>query len=248
MRFKHITLLLFLVVTFRFAAASGADFSIGVALGASTSPYKSHDGYLMVSPFAGYDSERFYLQASDAGVYLLKAGGHAIGAGVSYSWLEFDPDDCDDWRMKRLDKRRSTLMAGLTYSYTGRLGIFRTKVLRDILGWSDGFSGEASYHFPLMWGGLTLLPGAGVTWNSSKHADYYFGVSRSESARSGLRAHTAKASVSPFVSLEGKYTITERWSVVASARMEMLAGSIKRSPMTGRSCTVSGAVGIQFTF
>ncbi len=85
----------------------------------STSPYKSHDNYLGVAPFASYDGGRLYLRASEAGAYLWKNDKHKIGAGLRYSWLSFDPDDTDDSRMKRLDKRSSTLMAGLSYSYAG---------------------------------------------------------------------------------------------------------------------------------
>ena len=52
----------------------------------------------------------------------------------------------------------------------------------------------------------------------------------------------------PFAALEAKYVINSRWSVVAAVRVNVLTGSVKDSPMVGRSATVSGALGVQFTF
>lgn len=150
--------------------------------------------------------------------------------------------------MRMLDKRRSTLMAGLSYSFVGAWGMIRSSVARDILGKSDGYAAEASYHLPIIREKLTVLPGAGVAWQSGKHSDYYFGVSREESARSGMRGYEADASFLPFVGVEAKYAVTERLSAVAAIRAELLTGSIKDSPMVGRSATVSGALGAQFTF
>lgn len=246
---KHLHLLAATVLMmFCVGSTCAADFSLGMAAAVATSPYKSHDNYLGVAPFASYDGGRLYLRPSEAGVYLWNNGGHKVGAAIRYSWLKFDPDDCDDGEMRHLDKRRSTLMAGLSYSYTGTWGILRLGITRDILGRSDGYAGEASYHIPLTQGKLTLLPGAGVSWQSRKHADYYFGVSRGESIRSGIRTHTAKASFAPFVAVEGKFALTSRLSAVASLRGELLTGSVKKSPMVGRSYTVSAAVGIQLAF
>ncbi len=225
-----------------------AEFSIGAAMAVSTSPYTSHDAYFGAMPFASYEGGRVYLRASGAGVYLWKNERHGIGAEAWHFGLNFDPDDCDDEGMKALDRRRSTLMAGLSYRYTGSFGMLRVGVVRDILGKSDGYAAEASYHIPFTRGKLTLLPGVGASWQSGKHADYYFGVSRGEADRSGVHAYNAKGSFLPFVGVEAKYDITNRLSAVAAFRAELLTGSIRNSPMTGRACTVSGAVGIQFSF
>lgn len=229
-------------------ALRAAEFSLGAGVAASTSPYKSQDASLSAAPLVTYDSDRLYLRGTEAGVYIWKNEQHAIGAGVEYSWMNYDPDDSDDAGMKKLDKRRSTLMAGLSYSYTGAWGMIRAGLARDILGKSDGYVAEASYRLPIVREKLTVLPGAGVSWKSGKEADYYFGVSRGESARSGIKRYEAGAAVLPFVSVEAKYTITERWSAVAALKAELLTGSIKDSPMVGRSATVSGAIGAQFTF
>ncbi|MDR2947559.1 MAG: MipA/OmpV family protein [Candidatus Adiutrix sp.] len=81
-----------------------------------------------------------------------------------------------------------------------------------------------------------------------RHADYYFGVSRDEAARSGLERHEATDSFLPFAGIQAQYAITDRLSAVVALRGELLTGSVKDSPMAGRSYTASGAAGLQFTF
>ncbi|MCC8164571.1 MAG: MipA/OmpV family protein [Planctomycetes bacterium] len=228
--------------------ARAAEFSLGGGVAAATSPYKSHDANILVSPFASVAMGRVYLEPAAVGVHLVNNDTHTLGAEMTYSWFEFDPDDCDDGGMRRLDKRRSTLMAGLAYSVRGAWGMAKVRLSHDILGRSNGAVGEASYHVPVRVGRLDLVPGAGVTWSSEKQADYYFGVTRAESVRSGVQSHEAGSSLSPFVRLEAKYTLGQRWSVVASAEARLLTGSVKNSPMVGRSATVSGALGVLFTF
>ncbi len=228
--------------------AKAAEFSLGGGVAVGTSPYRSHDTHILAAPLASFEMGRVSIQPTGAGVYLWNNGTHKLGAELSYSPLEFDPKDCDDSDMRNLDKRRSTLMAGLAYSVQGNWGMAKVRLAHDILGHSNGAVGEASYHMPVRLGNLTLVPGAGVAWSSEKHAEYYFGVSRRESVRSGIRANSPGSSVTPFARLEAKYTINDRWSVVASAEARLLTGSIKKSPMVGRSATVSGGLGVLFTF
>ncbi|MDR2945429.1 MAG: MipA/OmpV family protein, partial [Candidatus Adiutrix sp.] len=177
-RVLAIMVLVMLFLGLASVTAGAAEFSLGAGVAASTSPYKSHDSQLTVSSFISYDNGRVYLRGAEAGVYLWNTGRHKVSAAVQYSWLEFDPGACDDGQMRGLEKRRSTLMAGLSYTYAAPLGQIRLGVTGDVLGRSGGFVGEAAYqHNPITLGNLTLLPGLGVSWQCREHADYYFGVS-----------------------------------------------------------------------
>ena len=225
-----------------------ADFSLGAVFAISTAPYKSYDKYIMVSPFATYDGQRFYVQGAGAGVHLLKNEVHKISAGVSYFGLHFDPDDTDNRAMKNLNRRKSTMMADLTYSVITKVGVGKIKASRDVLGISDGYTVDACWQLPLIREKYTIMPSAGVLWSSREQADYYFGVSRGESWRSGLKRHTATSNFSPYLKLDAKYHFTDRWSAVASVHVNFLTGDVKDSPMVGKSATIGGAIGAQFTF
>lgn len=62
-------------------------------------------------------------------------------------------------------------------------------------------------------GGLTVTPGIGVQWNSENQNEYYYGVSRKESARSGLRGYNPNDSWSPYLELSASYNFLGDWSV-----------------------------------
>lgn len=61
--------------------------------------------------------------------------------------------------MKALDKRRSTVMAGLRYNHTADWGVVSAEYLGDVLDNSDGFTADLSYLYPIQQGWFTLLPG-----------------------------------------------------------------------------------------
>lgn len=60
-------------------------------------------------------------------------------------------------------------------------------------------------------GGFTLTPGIGVAWSSQKQNDYYYGVSRRESARSGLKRYKADDGWAPYLEVSANYTFASNW-------------------------------------
>lgn len=60
-------------------------------------------------------------------------------------------------------------------------------------------------------GGLTVTPGIGVQWNSENQNEYYYGVSRKESARSGLRGYNPNDSWSPYTELSASCNFLGDW-------------------------------------
>lgn len=225
-----------------------AGISVGAGVAVSTSPYESYDTVVLPMPLVMYDSDRLYLKGASAGVHILKNEKHTVSAGVSYFGHEFDPDDTDSAPHKKLDKRRSTLMADVSYALTTPVGIAKLKVAGDVLGKSDGFVADARFSVPILRDKLTVVPSAGVEWSSENQTDYYYGISRAESARSGLKQHEASAAFSPYLNVDVKYQLTDRWSAVAGANIRFLTGDIKDSPMTDKSVTVGGFLGALFTF
>lgn len=224
------------------------SISVGVAGSVGQSPYKKYDASWMIAPLVLHDSKYFYLQGTSGGFYLFNNGTHKISAGISYFGLEFDRHDTDNRQLKQLDSRRSTLMGEIGYSVVTPIGLASFELGRDLLGHSDGYVADASLGVPWITDRFTIMPTVGVTWSSRKQSDYYFGISRGESNRSGLKQHTAKANFSPYIEVEMKYNITERWSAVAGVNVNFLTGSVKNSPMVGRSATVGGFLGCAFKF
>lgn len=228
---------------------STTEFALGAAVGFSTSPYKSYDHQILPLPVVTYDSDRFYIKGAGLGVHLLKNETQKLSVGVSYFGLQFRPRKTDARELKVLNKRRSTMMADVTYSLTTGFGQFRAKASQDVLGNSDGFIGDLSFRIPIIRNDtMTLAPGVGVEWANKLQNDYYFGVSRTEARRGTVPYYKADDSFTPYFVLEGKFNLTESWSVFAGARLDILSSKVKDSPMVGKSCTVSVAAGVEFKF
>ncbi|QUI97420.1 MipA/OmpV family protein [Salmonella enterica subsp. enterica serovar Weltevreden] len=117
----------------------------------------------------------------------------------------------DDHQLRRLDRRKSTMMAGAStrtpsmgfpYSPAGTCWITAT-VLFGI--WPAGYRYTN--------GGLTFNARNKVEWNSENQNDYYYGVSRKESSRSGSRGYNPNDSWNPVSELSANHNFAGNWSV-----------------------------------
>ncbi|MCC8190849.1 MAG: MipA/OmpV family protein [Planctomycetes bacterium] len=225
------------------------EWSLGAGAAIATMPYKSYDTRVLPLPLVSYRFDRYYIKGLGAGANLVKTENHDLSLGISYFALQFKPSKTDARELKPLDKRRSTIMAEISYTYTSPIGLVTAKLSQDILGHSNGMVGDLALKIPVIRTEcFVLLPGFGAEWASTKQNDYYYGVSHKEAARGGAGYYRAKNSVSPYLSLEAKYSVTNRLSLFSAARLTFLGKHIKDSPMVGKSCTAAVAVGFQIGF
>jgi outer membrane protein len=77
-----------------------------------------------------------------------------------------------------------------------------------VLDNSNGVTWDLAWLYRYTNGGLTLTPGIGVEWNSDNQNEYYYGVSRAESRRSGLNSYDPDNGWSPYLELTASYRLT----------------------------------------
>lgn len=229
-------------------AAMADDFSIGLGAAIGQYAYKGIDNDTVPYPMINYEGERFFIRGTGAGAYMFKDQHNQLSLNVFYSPLNFDPDDSDSHRMKQLDKRHSTAMAGVGYRHIADWGVVRTSLSADVLDYSNGYVADAAYLHPFNLGALTLTPGIGATWYSSNFNDYYYGISGKESRRSGLNAYNAGSSWSPYAEVSANYALTQSWKVFAYGRYTRLDSEVKDSPMVDKSYTTLVAAGVSYAF
>ena len=150
--------------------------------------------------------------------------------------------------MKRLDYLYSTLSVDAYYTLRTDWGNAGVKASQDILGNSEGFVLDLWYKYPVTFGQLTVVPGVGMQWDSERQADYYYGVSSSESRKSGLEEYDAKDAVSPYLSLDANFALTENWSLTAGGKMTFLSDEIQDSPMVDDSKQFDASFGVVYSF
>ena len=199
-------------------------------------------------PLISYEGDSFYVRQTTLGFILSQSEKNELSLTASWMPLEFDPADNDDYAMQQLDKRDSTAMAGVAWYHHERWGTVKASAAADVLDNSNGWVGELSVFHKMQIGRLSLTPALGVLYYDENFSDYYYGISESESRRSGLASYSAQDAWVPYVSLTAKYPIVEHVVLMASAGYSELPEEITDSPMIDRNESFTFVTGVSWRF
>ncbi|MGL4860163.1 MAG: MipA/OmpV family protein, partial [Enterobacteriaceae bacterium] len=228
--------------------AQGADISLGVAGNMSLSPYKAKHADYTALPIFNYDNDIVYFAGAEGGVYLLNGEEHEITLKALYQGKQYDSSDGSGAAMRKLHDRRDTLMTGINYQYTAFFGALTAEVLADTLNHSKGVTASVSYINQLQFQEITLLPSLALNYHNGQQNRYFYGISASESARSGLRAYRPKQSISPAAALMVSYQMTPQWQSYLSSEAHFLPSTVRNSPMIDRDMSYSFTLGLNYHF
>lgn len=254
MKIAYFTLALsFLMILPAHADDSDKSAIQGLTIGALAT--FGSDGYAVddkvgAAPLILYDNDYFYAEGLEAGLYPYKDDHHWFRTGISYDFRHFEPDDATVSALKGLDERKPSANITLSYMYITPVGGFEVKANADMMDNSGGQSASLAHRsrFKLMDDKLTLYPKFGVSWYSEDYNQYYFGISETESAKTGLNTYKAKSSYSPFVSMTGRYQFTGHIGAFANAKVEWLSSVQKDSPLTDDDVDIGANAGLTYTF
>ena len=247
-QFKLKVVAAFLPGCFAVCGVEAEPLSLGASVIYAQSPYRGgQDRYLPV-PVINYEGEKFWLRSLQGGYYLWKDSQNRLSLTLSGSPQQYDPDDNDLGDMKELDKRRMTLMGGVSYRHEAEWGILRTGLLGDVLNNSNGIVWDLAWLYRLDFGQFSVTPGIGATWNSANQNRYYYGVSGHEAARTGIRSYRPDDSWSPYAELSVNYRINAQWNAALVGRYTRFDDEIKDSPMVDKSGQTALWTGISYSF
>lgn len=249
---KKITAALLFALTSAYTQAQSlpiddsARLKAGINIGSSANAYNT-DANISIWPHAFYDNNRLYIEGAELGVYAYKDKQHQARIGLSYDGRSFDPDDAHG-ALKQLDKRKDSVLAHASYMYVTPIGAFRTKIATDALGEHKGTTISLAHISRFQAGQATIYPSVGVTWYDDSYNNYYYGVSQSESSRSGIDEYQADSGITPFVSAMVDYKFNDDWSMFVNARNEWLSSKQKDSPLVDNSTNASIRAGLSYQF
>lgn len=225
-----------------------SGFTLGLGGALITNEYKDMHGRSTMLPLLGYEGEYLYLRGVAGGIHFFRNNWLELNAQISYLPQHFYADDSDDWAIRQLDDRYSTLMGGFNGRVITEFGILNATFSTDLLGYNNGILVDASYIYPIKLGWLDLTPGIGFQWADSNYDQYYYGVDRSESRKSGLEYYEPGDSFSPYVQLGARVIFNENWSAMVSARAMFLSEEIYESPMVDQSEKYAFTLGAIYKF
>jgi len=232
-------------------AVQAADFSMGLTASWSSKLYRqvNENKNNLIFPNVDFEADRFWLHGLSTGYDFIKTPEDRLAVLGYYLPLSFKASDSHSRQMRELKDRRSTFMAGLSYTHqSDSWGIFESVLAADVLDNSNGYNWSNTWSLPLEFGAFTLQPALGVNWNDRKFNRYYYGISSGESARSGLRKYTPGDSWTPFAELNLNYSLTDNWNIYGGTRFTFLADEVKNSPMVAKGSLVTFWTGASYTF
>ncbi|MEY8581583.1 MipA/OmpV family protein [Enterobacter roggenkampii] len=227
---------------------NAADLSAGGALAVVDPAYRKTGTEILTVPLVNYEYGNFYLRSLNVGYYLFRDGENDLALNAGVGTLRFSPSDSDDSNMKTLDKRRLSVMSGITMNNRFRQGTLRTSVMTDISGNSGGTMADMTWLYPLHSGNLVVTPGFGLNWNDSQYNRYYYGITSSESRRSGMKQYSPGDSVTFSMELSVFYQVNKNWYLTSSVKATELSGTIRQSDMVGSGVATLFVAGAGYHF
>jgi len=247
-KFKIITLGALIASSFSAVHAADGPWSLGAAALVTPNLYKGDQDRVYPVPMIGYEGDSFYLRGLTAGYYLWNDQTDKLSITAYYSPLFFRAKDSDRHDMRQLNNRYATLMAGLSYAHYTQYGFLRTVLAGDTLDNSNGITWDTAWLYRYTTDRLTLTPGIGITWSSENQNEYYYGVSKNESARSGMSSYDPNDSWAPYVELSVNYKLTDNSNVFGMGRYVRLADEVTSSTIVDKESTGILMTGITYSF
>ncbi|MEJ6066810.1 MipA/OmpV family protein [Psychrobacter cryohalolentis] len=225
-----------------------AELSVGVNVMAVKSAYDLEESTeIKVLPGVFYDNNKIYARGAQAGVYLINDGSNQLAAYAQLAGNSFDPDDATG-ALKGLDERKASAAAGLSYTRLTPVGGFRAQYATDILDRSGGNTARLSYIGKISKNKLTVYPSVGFEYNDADYNEYYYGVSDTESTRTGVAAYTANSSLNPYINVSANYDFSKRWAGFANQSLSYLPNEQYDSPMVDSRTDATTTLGLLYKF
>lgn len=222
--------------------------SIGVQGKVQRVPYKATHHEYTLAPYIGYDTDTWYFTGLEAGYYLKKDEVSTLKLRAWYLETRYKASEGRGAAMKRLKSRHDTVMAGASYQYMTDFGALRAELSADTFGHSNGFLASTSWVGRFGSEGFHFYPQLGIDWADANQSNYYYGVTGSEAARSGIRKHRVGQTFTPWLALGTDILVGDSVHLYLQPRINFLPSKVKGSPMVDRSSlvVVSGALVVKF--
>lgn len=226
----------------------GEILTLGIQGGSYGTAYNTRHADYWALPYIGYDTGHWFIDGTEAGLYLVNHPQVQITSRVYYATTAYDASDGRTRAMRKLNSRHSTMMAGISGLFITPAGGFSVTVAGDTLDNSNGITASGAYILLQQWGALTLVPQAGVDWSSGQHTRYYYGISPAESARSGLAEWRPHNSYIPYIQLAMNYAWSPQWNSWGMVTARFFPSTISASPMVNNHGVREVTLGITYSF
>ena len=183
-------------------------------------------------PYAFVDYKRAFVRIDEVGIKTLKMG---------YGYLEvIGKINLDSYKVKSPFNgaslnRTDPIPLGIGTFQETPVGGFFVNAYHDF-GKSHGALYELLYFAEIeTYKKVTLYPQLGLERQSSQYANYYYGISGSDSQQTGYSTYTAPATNNLIAGLMIEIPVVDNWYVNIYGKRKWMGGGINNSPVMNRS-------------
>lgn len=206
---------------------------------------------LLVTPsydqifFDRWNSGNFFVESTS-----LNAGGNSNNPDVMAPPLSTQNPVTTDKnfvdRRYQLHDREMTALGGLEYNLQLDEVNLQLQWLHDLLNKHDGQEVRVSLGREWQMNRHTLNLSTGLLWQDAKTLNYYYGISAEEAAVEDI--YQPDAGISPMLSFDWHYRLTENWDLRFFSSYRYLDDEIKQSPIVNDNKIMTVFVGGVYHF
>ncbi|WP_192483921.1 MULTISPECIES: MipA/OmpV family protein [Cysteiniphilum] len=227
-------------------------WSIGVASIFTPNPYKATDDNILAFPMIAYKGEDLTILGPYIAYRLIGNRMFSFSVDGFLYPQKFDASKSTDPQLQKLNDRNYMFMGGFSSRFNSAYGSLQLGLNLDLTAGTHGLMANMQYTKPFILQSdkhqLIISPGGGVQWTQNKILDYFYGISASESALSGLQEYSPGSAFSPYLSLSLMYRYNKRWGITSVFRLNQLASTVQDSPMVGQSYVLTSAISFTYSF
>ena len=261
-RFFRIRQAIMLAGTFAFAEAACAgklldyvrnydlnDYALGLSVSGGQNPYAGGENSTIAYPFltsfrdSAFTRDWLLLREGDVGIRWVSASEWELGVVGRVQTLGFGTSHSP--RLIGLDDRQWGLEMGPIAGYRGWPVHINFKTYIEVFGRHDGVISQLAFSLPREHERGYLVPGIELIHQTRDYANYYYGVSQSESNRF-RPAYQTDGALNTAIKLRWGYALTDKWLLSGSVGLEFLDSEIAASPIVDRSELFSASLSLAY--
>jgi outer membrane protein len=215
-----------------FIQTAQADIALGIGLASFQDPQKGMNTRQLAIPLVSYTGERLNFQITTLSYRLVEVSDITISALVSGRLQGYEAADSP--YLTGMKDRSNTLDGGISLDWRG----LSLSYVHDLLSKYKGDEVTLSYSKGFELGKAEVMLGTGITWQSRKLNQYYYGVTPSE-ARSltinnrvfNRTDYKTEDAILPKINMLVKYPVFNSWALIGGAEANFLPKEITDSPI-----------------
>jgi len=228
-------------------ASNSSVWSGGLGVVRVDSNFNGVDNELLALPLIAYSNERLSIAGFSLEYKLMQSSFISTTLLLEPGDFYLDASKSKDVSVSQLKDRNLSIYLGPQISMNTWIGSFSAKLMQDVSLNSKGYKISANYNYSIEINDkFSVVPELGVTYNSDKISDYYFGLNSGEI--SGFNPYSLSETINTSVGVKAVYSLTERISFVAYAKKNFMDGKIEKSPITDSDSTAFAMLSVFYRF